>query len=111
MIAVQSRVPTSPVEVENTGKINLCAAACLAYAGLQVAFSEQEAKLFETELMRTRSSSVIEEAFETFGWGRDLCGVILQFNDNLSPELRKARVLQLFQNPGSVDLSNSNPRT
>lgn len=99
MIDEQPVVPKSPAE-QSYGRINLCAAACLAKAGLHLYASPEEAAEFEENVEITRSFALVGATFDRFNWDRRICNSALQFNDSQAPESRKDSVLRLFASGG-----------
>ncbi len=96
-VARQPRVGFSPAEADEEGRVNLCAAACLAKAGMHLSFSESAARNFEEEIAATLSSSLLEDAFERLGWDMSVCQRVRQANNNLPAGVRKPEVLRMFE--------------
>lgn len=95
-IEAQPSTPKSPAEI-NQGKTCLCAAACLAWAGLKVQTSSAAASRFEEDLGRARDFRLVRAAFDQLGWGQSLCNAKLAMNDETPDDQRSARVARDFQ--------------
>ena len=90
----QGALPESPGAVAG-GSFHLCAAACVAYAGLRRQ-DEAKAKAFRTLLGATRSKQTVGDAFEELGLGQTACVVTMGLNDDTSPPRRIARMADLL---------------
>lgn len=91
---LQDEMPLSPASRNDSGKISLCAAACLAYAGLEVLVSLEEARRFACLLAEPNSGVSVELAFGRLGWKPDLCRMMRIDNDRTPATLRKQRFIQ-----------------
>lgn len=105
--ATQPAVPRSPVETVD-GRLTLCAAACLATAGLYLYVSPEDAARFEDELGESRSFALVIDAFDRLGWDRRYCLNALQFNDSRTPRHRKSEVVDYLAagDPGPSGLAD-----
>jgi len=95
-MASQLYVPRSPADFDEEGEITLCAAACLAFAGLSVTESPSEARAFERRIADSRDSGLIESAFEQIGWSKSSCNYWMQQNDVTPPDVRKREMLRML---------------
>ncbi|HEV2706132.1 MAG TPA: hypothetical protein VGV59_09425 [Pyrinomonadaceae bacterium] len=93
ILASQSNVPMSPAERDESGNINLCLAAAVAKAGLELHISEARAREFAEELEKTRSKEIIERAFVQLGWSVDACRTRIALNDRTHRAVRKRRLI------------------
>jgi hypothetical protein len=93
----QDHVPLSPAAVSGDGRVELCAAACLAYVGLRDLISTEAANAFAIEIARTRSFRRVEDAFDALGWPRSACTEALKLNDGAPEGCRKFVVSTEFQ--------------
>jgi len=106
LIRAQSKVPKSPVGVDANGSIVLCAAACLAYAGLQDAFSREVADNFALHLAKTKSFIEVKQAFEKLQWPIAVCNGYFDLNDGTPEQIRQNVIAQEFEK--SADISSIN---
>lgn len=96
VVRQQSTVPRSPAGTDPAGEPVLCAAACLAFAGLKSLKGPQSALAFRDELGRDRSFALVERTFIDLGWNVDECRQKLIDNDSASDRERKAVVTRCF---------------
>ncbi|GAB3911547.1 hypothetical protein GCM10028803_53270 [Larkinella knui] len=80
----QSYLPMSPYHAQSSSKIDLCAAACLAYAGFD-AVSKQESEAFILRLIQEGEEDTLLKAFEQLNWPTSLCEEMRADND-ITPE-------------------------
>jgi len=92
---LQGGLALSPAEVRQDGTVKLCAAACVAFAAIQVTQGIASAKKFRAELASTANANVLEQTFEHFGFGKSLCSLIRIENDRLAPDARLSWFLGL----------------
>jgi hypothetical protein len=95
-VSQQPYLPLSPVGVTADGDVMLCAAACLAFAGLQVLGSVTEARRFQSKLAETRDSQIVEAAFARLGWKEEACHDFMNKNDASPSSARKDLVLGML---------------
>ena len=91
--AAQSSVPLSPAGVDKTGRLTLCAAACLAVAGLEIRRSMSHERAFEFALAKTGSKNKVRMAYRDLGWDDSLCERLMTTNDAAPADRRKDIVL------------------
>ncbi len=92
----QAALPNSPGRRLSSGAVALCAAACLALAGLEVRYGAEQAAAFRADVGATGSKRPVMEAFERLGLGRDACAAIMHMNDRTSPVDRVAALADLL---------------
>ncbi len=83
----QKGLANSPAEIDSSGNIQLCAAACLAYVGIESVDGKKHADEFLKKLANNSKSDVIK-VFEKFGWGKQFCETIMIQNDETPRNLR-----------------------
>lgn len=84
----QGYLADSPAEINNNGNITLCAAACLAYAGIEIEDGDLCAEEFSRKLVAEKKKSEIIEVFKRFGWGSNFGNFIVVMNDKTKREQR-----------------------
>jgi hypothetical protein len=94
ILSNQSYVPMSPAEQDTNKQVNLCLAAAIAQAGLQIYGSQSEASGFARKLERTRSKKYLEQAFIQLGWDVEVCRTRVALNDSFDVADRKSRVIE-----------------
>jgi hypothetical protein len=92
ILTSQSFVPLSPAATGVNGDICLCAAASLAFAGIETEFGSAAADEFRATIC-SMSSKGLEEVFERLGWTPSLCAAIREPNDAASPDDRLGLVI------------------
>ena len=92
--AAQSSVPLSPAGVDKTGRLTLCAAACLAMAGLEIRRSMSHGTAFAFALAKTGSKNKVRMAYRDLGWDHSLCVSLMTANDAAPADRRKNIVLK-----------------
>lgn len=88
----QGFLPLSPYSVDAESKVALCAAACLAYAGLEN-ISKQTADGFVAALIMDLSDTALYEAFDQLNWPTAVCEHVRIENDKSSPDVRLSKFL------------------
>jgi hypothetical protein len=97
IIETQGPTPVSPAERGQDGVTNLCAAAALAAAGLEVSGRPDRRHELEEELVASKSSEAIRGIFRELGWPMVLCNQTLVMNDSLSQSERREAVTRYLQ--------------
>ena len=92
----QGTLPNSPGRRSSGGAVALCAAACLAWAGLEARYGADQAAAFRTEVGATGSKQPVVDAFERLGLGRDACVITMSVNDRTPPADRVAALADLL---------------
>jgi hypothetical protein len=82
----QGYLPDSPAEVAD-GEAVLCAAACIAYAGLKLKRPGHEQQLCSS-LSRSRNKQIVVDAYATLGLPPSACFDTMAINDKALPEQR-----------------------
>lgn len=88
----QGFLPNSPAEIRN-GELQLCAAACVAYAGLKLRSPGQERDLYFSLMDRSDKQTVLD-AFAKLGLSPESCQRAMVINDQTEPEHRIAVLRQ-----------------
>ena len=88
----QGFLPNSPAEIRN-GELQLCAAACVAYAGLKIMSPGRERDLYSS-LMSTNNKQTVLNAFAELGLSLESYQRAMLINDQTEPE-RRIEVLRL----------------
>lgn len=82
----QGFLPDSPAETVDR-ELRLCAAACVAYAGLKLMRPGREEK-FRSSLRTQRDKQIVISAFSELGLSRAVCLEAMMINDRTLPEDR-----------------------
>src|SRR4051812_9514591 len=85
----QRIVPLSPAAFTEQGDVVLCAAACLACAGLERKDGPVAAANWADGLARCGSTKDLVAAFEYLGWDVDVCREKIAFNDRMPADTRQ----------------------
>lgn len=91
----QGYLPNSPGEYSSTGEVQLCAAACIAYAGLKLK-EPSNAKKFSEKIGQSRDKNIIIDAFKNLGLSESVCASVLALNDASHPEERLDMLIGLL---------------
>jgi hypothetical protein len=86
-IAEQQRCLADSPAVLSNGSVKLCAAACVAVAGLRLRMPGSE-EGFIAEVLRTGSKQSVVRAFEVLGLTARECRDVQLINDRTPPEER-----------------------
>ena len=92
----QAALPDSPGRHSSSGAVALCAAACLAVAGLEIHYGAEYAAAFRAEVGATGSKRPVMDAFERLGLGRGACAALMHMNDRTAPADRVAALAGLL---------------
>ena len=95
IIRRQSKVPLSPVSTGING-VELCVAAGIAAAGLELYRSSDERRKFERDLLESKSFTKVIDAFLLLGWNPQLAKDALSRNDGTEPGRRKEIIKSLI---------------
>ena len=111
IVLAQRAVPMSPAAYTSEGDIVLCAAACLAYAGLERRDGPIAAVSWAHALARCGSTRELVEAFTELGWDVEMCREKIDFNDRMPADARQQEVASMFHLWGrDLDLAQPTPR-
>lgn len=86
----QGRLAPSPGVLDEAGHAVLCAAACIAKAGLERAGDARALADFDRRLLAEAKDSYVPALFESLGLDRALAARIMVRNDEQSPDTRLA---------------------
>lgn len=92
----QEALPDSPGRLSSGGAVALCAAACLAVAGLELHCGAAHAAEFRAEVGATGSKRPVIDAFERLGLGRDACAAVMHMNDRTASANRVTALADLL---------------
>ena len=92
----QGTLPDSPGRRSSSGAVALCAAACLAEAGLEVHCGAEQAAALRAEVGATGLKQPVVDAFERLGLGRDACAALMLMNDQTAPTDRVVALADLL---------------
>ena len=92
----QASLPDSPGRRTRGGVVALCAAACIAYVGLEIRCGAAHAAAFRADVGATGSKQIVIDAFECLGLGRDTCMATMATNDRTAPADRIAALASLL---------------
>ena len=81
----QAAVPDSPGRRSEDGAVALCAAACVAHAGLELRYGADRAEAFRADVGTTGSKRLVVDAFERLGLDGDACAYTMAVNDRTAP--------------------------
>lgn len=85
--AAQGTLASSPAEHGPNGQTVLCAASCIAYAGL-VEADASEAASFLRDLARRRDKAAVSAAYQRLGLSAELAEATMARNDSTAPAER-----------------------
>ena len=96
MVRDQSLAPISPCEVDEKGRVSLCAAAAIAAARVELSSGAEARTHFVRHLASTKNRQLVQDIFRDAGWSSNLCETVFAKNDVAPPEQRRETVLQMF---------------
>ncbi len=84
----QGMLANSPAEIGGNGKINLCAASCIAKAALEIMQGEDDANKFEDLLLRKNKKEYVPSQFENLGLSNLVAKAVMLENDQMNSSKR-----------------------
>ena len=90
----QGMLANSPAEIDENGKMNLCAASCIAKAAIEVMQSEVEANKFERLLLKEDEKEYVPSQLEKLGLSKLVAKAIMLENNQIDTSRR----LKWFRN-------------
>lgn len=94
--AVQGALANSPAELDLAGRPILCAASCIAYAGL-MEIDESVAADFVRRIVESPKKEEVVAAYRKLGLPAELAEATLAQNDSTAREARIALFYELLQ--------------
>lgn len=92
----QQYLPNSPGEITRDGDIFMCAAACIAYAGLDF-IDRQKAEEFKKEISKNLSKQTVRNAYSFLGLSEKSCDETMLINDQYSSDKRIEILIQMLR--------------
>jgi hypothetical protein len=95
-LKTQGPTPLSPCAVSDEGIIQLCTAAAVASAGLELRHGVSASMIFEETLATTRDTTALYETFALLSLPRALCETMKIYNDSVPSATRQDAVVKFL---------------
>lgn len=94
----QDQRPMSPIDWNSSGEVQLCAAAMIAFIGLEAVEGTETSQMFLTELTAFRDKAVVISAFRQLGWSEHAAVEMFRANDAVPAHRRGECVGDVIRN-------------